>query len=184
MENMELHRGMIDEYYSNGFVAYKAVRAFNPGITPSAGSAYYNTISRIPENRKYINDKLNVLRAETQINAVQVLRELIQFGYSDITDYIGLTTDELKALPPDLRRCISHFKRKTTKYVPRGKKKSEEVTEETVEIKLIDKLKALEMINKHIGFYSEDNKQKNVKIDLSKASNVQLNMLLNLTEDI
>ena len=93
-------------------------------------------------------------------------------------------TEELKALPPDLRRCISQFKRKTSRYLPRGAKPGEEVEETIIEIKLMDKVKTMEMINKHIGFYSEDNKQKGVKIDLSKATNVQLNMLLSLTDEV
>ena len=85
-------------------------------------------------------------------------------------------------LPVDLRRCVASFERKKTSYLPRGAKKGEEVTEEIIKIKLIDKIKALEMVNKHIGFYEEDNRQKGMKIDLTKATNFQLNVLLQLTE--
>ena len=179
-----VHKAMIDEYYANGFVGYKAVQAIHPQIESQTASSYFSSICKLPQNVAYIEQKVAVLRSETQIKAIQVLRELITFSFSDVTDYMDLGVSDLKALPPEIRRCIASFKKKTTKYLPRGAKVGEEVTEENIEIKLIDKVKALEMINKHIGFYSEDNKQKSVKIDLSKASNVQLNMLLSLTEAV
>jgi len=180
---VDIQLGIADEYYRNGFVGYKSVLKYKPDLTPSAAATYFKMISHNPDIKEYMQEKVDVMRAEAQINAVQVLRELITFSFSDITDYMGLTEDELRQLPADLRRCISSFKSKTSRYLPRGAKPGEEVQETIVEIKLIDKVKALEMINKHIGFYSEDNKQKGVKIDLSKATNVQLNMLLSLTDE-
>lgn len=173
--------GIVDEYYRNGFVGYKSVLKYKPDLSPSAAAQYFAMISKNNDVKAYMQQKVDIMRAEAQIDAVQILRELIQFSFSDITDYMGLKEDELKELPPDLRRCISQFKCKTSRYLPRGAKPGEEVEETIIEIKLMDKIKALEMINKHIGFYLEDNKQKGVKIDLSKATNVQLNMLLDLT---
>lgn len=177
-------RAIMDEYYRNGQIGYKAVMAVDPSVTNmNTASAYFYAMMKKPENREYANRQVEVLRSEAQIDTVQVLRELIQFAHSDITEYLDLTVEELKALPPSIRRCIASFKRKKTTYLPRGAKPGEEVTDEVVEIKLIDKLKTIEMINKHIGFYGEDNRQKSFKIDLSKANNVQLNMLLSLAED-
>jgi len=180
---VSIDQAIIDEYYVNGFIGYKAVLKHKPDITSAGASNYFNMISKKDSIKAYMQSKVEIMRAEAQIDVVQVLRELIQFSFSDITDYMGLTVEELKALPPDLRRCISQFKRKTSRYLPRGAKPGEEVEETIIEIKLMDKVKTMEMINKHIGFYSEDNKQKGVKIDLSKATNVQLNMLLSLTEE-
>ena len=41
----------------------------------------------------------------------------------------------------------------------------------------IDKTKAIEMINKHIGFYAVDNKQKANVINLTKITTDKLNYL-------
>jgi hypothetical protein len=180
---VDIDRAIVDEYYVNGFVGYKAVLSVNPAVSQGGAASYFHMMTRKPEIKTYMQTKVDILRSEAQISAVQVLRELIQFGFSDITDYMDLTVAEIKQLPSDVRRCIASYKSKTVTYLPRGAKPGEEVTETNVEIKLTDKIKAMEMINKHIGFYLEDNKQKGVKIDLSKATNVQLNMLLSLTEE-
>ena len=182
MASEELERAAVDEYFRNGYNGMKAAVSIRPEISEKGASNWFNAIIKKPDVREYIEQKMAVMRAEAQIDAIHVLKELIQFSFSDITDYIGLTVEELKELPPEVRRCISQFKRKTRTFLPRGAEPGEEVTEDIIEIKLFDKVKTLEMINKHIGFYLEDNKQKGVKIDLSKASNVQLNMLLNLAE--
>lgn len=176
-------QAIIDEYYRNGFIGYKAVLKVKPDVTQKWAGTYFNAMMKKPENRVYAESLVEVQRSEAQIETVQLLRELKIFAFSDITDYLDLTIEELKALPPEIRRCIGSFKMKRQRYLPRGAKPGEEVTEEIVEIKLIDKLKTIEMINKHVGFYLEDNKQKSVRIDLSKANNVQLNMLLSLAEE-
>lgn len=179
----DLSKLIIDEYYINGFNIVKAVQVYFPDYKYKVAQNYYYALVKTPENKAYIVDKITTLRASVQIKAIHVLRELINFSYSDITDYLNLSIVELKALPGDLRRCIQSFEITKTSYLPRGAKKGEEVEQTTVKIKLFDKIKALEMINKHIGFYSADNKQKAVKIDLSKATNVQLNMLLTMVKE-
>lgn len=179
----DLHKLVIDEYYANGFNRRKAVLKYCPDLSVSGAKTFYYVLSKIRENREYITEKITILRADTQIKAIHVLRELINFSFSDITDYMDLSIDQLKALPGDLRRSIQSFEIKKTRYLPRGAEKGEEVQEVNVKIKLFDKIKSLEMINKHIGFYSADNKQKAVKIDLSKATNVQLNMLLTMVKE-
>lgn len=176
----DLGKLIIDEYHSNGFNQTKAVQTYCPNISDSNARTYYRALVKDSENKIYISDKLTALRASTQIKAIHVLRELINFSFSDITDYMDLSVADLKELPGDLRRSIQTFENKTTRYLPRGAQKGEEVTETNVKIKLFDKIKSLEMIAKHIGLYEKDNKQRAVKIDLSKATNVQLNILLNM----
>ena len=179
----DLSKLIIDEHYVNGFNMVKAVQVYFPDYNYKVAENYYYALAKTPENRTYIVDKITMLRASTQIKAIHVLRELINFSYSDITDYMNLSTIELKALPGDLRSCIQSFEIKKTRYLPKGASKGEEIEETNVKIKLFDKIKSLEMINKHIGFYSADNKQRAVKIDLSKATNVQLNMLLTMVKE-
>ncbi len=65
-------------------------------------------------------------------------------------------------------------------YTDRGGHKR---TDEVIEIKLIDKTKAVEMINKHIGFYEIDNKQKSNKINLNKIDTTTLNVLFQSMKD-
>ena len=99
-----------------------------------------NYISELKEKRNKI----------VELSQQEVLVELKNFAYSDITDTMGLTFDQLKELPIELRRMIASFKKTVVDF--EGGKRT------TFEIKFIDKMKAFEMLNRHIGFYEADNK--------------------------
>ena len=89
----------------------------------------------------------------------EVLRELKNFAFSDITETLTLTVEQIKELPIEVRRLITQFKKVTRKILGDGDEGT--LIEETVELKFIDKMKAFEMLNRHIGFYEEDNNQGN-----------------------
>ena len=86
------------------------------------------------------------------ITPESVLAELKRFINADITDCIGLTPQEVKELPIDIRRMISGYKHTTNTFMGR-------VTE-VIELKFYNKEKFIEMVNRHIGLYEKDNKQK------------------------
>jgi|TARA_B100000497_G_scaffold29683_1_gene34696 phage terminase small subunit len=84
-----------------------------------------------------------------------VLKELKNWVEGDYTDLMMLTAKQIKELAPEIRRLITGFKR-TTRRIP-----GTDEEEIQIEIKFIDKIKAMEMISKHIGFYEKDNSQSN-----------------------
>jgi len=88
----------------------------------------------------------------TTLTQDEVLEELKNFAYSDITETMELEFSQLKELPPEIRRMIASYKKSSTNFD--GGEKI------VYEIKFIDKMKAFEMLNRHIGFYEKDNKQK------------------------
>ena len=90
-----------------------------------------------------------------EIDSDGVLKELKNWAEGDYTELMLLTAKEIKELAPEIRRLITGFKR-VTRRIP--------VTDEEeiqIEVKFIDKIKAMEMISKHIGFYEKDNSQSN-----------------------
>ena len=96
-----------------------------------------------------------------------VLKELKNWIEGDYTDLMMLTATEIKELPPEVRRLITGFKR----TVRRIQGTDEE--EIQIEIKFIDKQKAMEMVAKHIGFFEADNeqgKQAPIVINLGKGT--------------
>jgi len=111
--------------------------------------------------------ELKAYRAEiVSVSQQEVLRELKNFFYSDITDTINLSPQEVKELPEDIRRMISSYK-----HTKRKVGDSEEgVIEESVELKFYDKLKVAEMINRHIGFYEEDNSQRVTELVITRKT--------------
>lgn len=176
----EAHRAILDEYYINGFNGRQAVLSVNPELSNNSASVTFNYIHSHQDNKAYIQDKRRQLKELTKIDNEHILRELIQWAYSDATVFIGLSKDEIKQLPNDVKRCIQSIKVKTRSYY--DKQIKEQVEEESVEIRVIDKTKAVEMINKHIGFYSEDNRQKGSNVNvlqiLKESSPETLNTLL------
>ena len=175
-EPKDLYKSIIDQYYINGFNGVQAVRTVKgQDYNYNSAASLFNTVIKHPSTKTYIQSKSAELKRITNIQSENILRELINFAYSDITDYIGLTNEELKDLPPDTRRCIQTVVTKKKRYTNRL---GEDVEEETMTVKLIDKIKAIEMINKHIGFYLEDNKQKPPSINIERLNVETLNALL------
>lgn len=175
-EAVEQHKEFIDEYFNNGFNKYRAAIKVNPTLSVHSANIWAQSILKSEKARSYLTEKQALLRAETQITTEKVLKELISFAYSDITDYIDLSKEDLKALPSELRRCIQSIEQVDKEWFNPVTKEKEKET--TYKIKLVDKMKSLDMISKNIGFYEADNRQKVTQINLNKFDNATLNNIL------
>jgi len=176
-----LYNSVLDEYTLNGYNGVRAVMKYKPNITYNAANKLYNNIIKSDIGQKYLEQKRAELKRSTGIQNENILKELMTWAYSNIKDFITLTPDEVKELPDEVTRCIqSYIIKKKTYY---NKQLRAEVTEETITLKLVDKLNAMQQIAKHIGFYEVDNKQKATKIDISKLSINVLNEVLMLTKE-
>lgn len=102
-----------------------------------------NYIQELKQNR---SERLN-------ITADMVLQELGKIGFSNVQDYLegDLSVKDLTAIDRRKADAVSSIKKTVTEF--------EGGSRETVEFKLHDKLKALEMIGRHIGFFEKDNEQ-------------------------
>lgn len=174
------HQQVMDEWFLNGFNKIKAVKVFNPDLTYAGLNALATMIFKKEVNKAYIKEKQDYLRANSFVSNELLLKEYIGLAYADITDFIGLTKEEIKTLPPEIRRCLSDFKITTKSYVNRS---GETVQEEIMTFKLNDKKAFFEMINKHVGFYAEDNAQKTPILNFENASKEDLNVVLRLLEE-
>lgn len=172
------HMAIIDEYFNNGYNKSKAVMSVNKDMTRQSTAVHvFTAMSKKPEVKAYIEQKQVSLRAKTNLSQEQVSRELMNWAYSDATEFISLTEEEIKALPSDIRRCIQSFK---TIERTETNREGNPVTTKQIEVKLVNKADALKELSKHIGYYEMDNKQRQKVIDLSKATPEQLNVLLSL----
>lgn len=106
-----------------------------------------------------------------EITHEDLLSQLKTWAESDITETMCLSADEIKELPIEIGRLITKFKRTvvTTKLGD---------TIETIELTFVYKEKAIDMINKHIGFYGLDNRQRKPEIDVSKLGSDVIKSLL------
>jgi hypothetical protein len=180
-EILEFHREVIDCYYSNGYRKYKAVQEVRPGTSQNKAGHLCQAILKNPANQWYIEEKRQRLASRTDIYASQVIEELNNWRTMDATDYIGLTTDELKALPAAERRCIQSFKEVITTIENR---KGDPVTTKTIEIKLVDKQRASSDLSKHLGLYEADNLQKREQkpVKLSDFTKEEMQLLLKMKQ--
>jgi len=173
----EQHYLIIDEYYNNGFNGSKAVRSQRPDLNESVSKVTFNTLAKLDHVKQYIANKQQELRATTNIQPQQVIRELISWMHSDATDYIGLTPKQVRALPSEVKRCIQSIKHRKKEYQDR---QGNTVIEENLEVRIIDKSKAVEILNKMLGNYAIDNSQKATKVNIENLNVNELKLLANI----
>jgi phage terminase small subunit len=172
---------ILDEYYINGYNGVKAVLSVFPDMQYNVAAVRFNKIKNSQRNQDYISEKQARLKSQTEVSNERILKELLNWLYVDATDFMELSPKEIKELPAEVRRCIQSYKAKE-QYDKHGNHIGT-----TVEVRLIDKTKAIEAINKHVGFYAQDNDQKANKVNilnvLKSADPSALNNLLQAMED-
>lgn len=173
----EEHYLIVDEWYNNGFNGSGAVQKFRPMLNESSAKVTFNTLSKLDHVKSYINEKRQELRATTNIHPQQVIKELITWLYSDATNYIGLTPEQVRELPNEVKRCIQSIKHRKKEYQDR---QGNTVIEENLEVRIVDKTKAVEILNKMLGNYALDNSQKANKINVETLNINELKVLANI----
>ena len=149
---------VIDEYFVNGFNGTEAYMKFYPKSKYAAADKNFRVIKEKPRVKEYIEAKQKDAQQILRTSHEALLQELENWAYSDITQTLMLTPEQLKELPPDVRRLITRYK-----HIKRNVRNSKgEIVEtiDTVEVWFVDKTKAIDMIHKHTGFYEKDNSQK------------------------
>jgi phage terminase small subunit len=116
-----------------------------------------NQASRLLTNVKvqeFVKELQQALSEKTGITAERILQELADIGFHNIKDFIngGNSVLELKRLDKRKTSAIS-----SVKTTVRG---SQEGTETVTEIRMHNKITALELMGKHIGLFEKDNSQK------------------------
>lgn len=124
----------IDEYMVD-FNATRAVIA--AGYSHKSANVKGAQLLTIPEVRDEVNRRKAEACEGLRISAERVLWEMAALGFSNIFDYVEVVDGELrlKEMPTEMQGAVSGIK----------------VTKNGVEIKLHDKLKALEFLAKYTG---------------------------------
>lgn len=116
--------------------------------------------------KQYINEIQNQTAKKLEITHEMLTAEWAKMAFSNITHlhntWIELKEfEDLKKNNPDILSCIQEI---NTKIEKRDIGNETFAKIEYVRLKLYDKQKALENLGKHIGYYFEDNKQKQINI--------------------
>jgi len=141
-----------EEYVIDLNATQSAIRAgYSEDTARSIGS---ENLSK-PDIQEYILDLKQKASDVLEITHQDVLKRLKNWAESDITETIGLTADQLKELPLEIRQLITEYKHTRKSYVVDGST----INEDFIQLKFVSKEKAIEMIGRHIGFYEKDNSQ-------------------------
>lgn len=107
-----------------------------------------------PEIQAALGKAQRLRNEELKIDAARVLRELYYIAFRDplqLCDETGrLRIDDMSQIPEEMRRCIDGIKVKQTR-TRRDDDAGTETVEQEIELKLVGKLGALELLAKHLG---------------------------------
>jgi len=148
-KTLNKYKLVIDEYFVNGFNGTKAYQKFYPESSDETADSNFRSILGNTRIESYLKEKQNQSQQALKTSHEALLSELERWAYSDITETILLTPEQIKELPIEFRRLITKYKH--TKTVDGS---------EVIELHFVSKEKAMEMIHKHTGFYEKDNTQK------------------------
>lgn len=161
-KTFDKYKLVIDEWFINGFNGRKAYQKYYPKASDETADVEFNRILSIPKVKNYKNTKQDDSKEVLKTSHKILLKELENWAYSDITETIMLSPEEVKELPIEVRRLITKFK--NTKRNLTDKEGNVYETIEVIELWFVSKEKAMEMIHKHTGFYGEHNYQKTGKL--------------------
>ena len=130
--------------YATHFEAKKA--ALVAGYSESMASKGTSQLLGNPRVQKEIAKNLEVYGNKHEVLKKRLLNQLVNIAFSDINDFAsvgpdGVSVKEWSEMPRNLRMLVSEVKE------TRGKDTV------TVQFKLVDKLRAMEMIGKHLGMF-------------------------------
>ena len=173
---IDKYKLVIDEWFVNGWNGTKAYLKYYPNSSDETAATEFYKILRKPKVAEYAEEKKKLLAEDLNLTSEKILQEIKNWAYSDITETLTLDLDDIQQLPPEIRRLITSYKKSEIKLG--------ESTKTTVELKFVSKEKAMEMIQKHIGFYEKDNEQKQTKLDLSSLPTEEIKNRLKAIEGL
>ena len=144
-----------EEYLIDLNATQAAIRA---GYSVDSAGSIGSELLKKPEIRARVDKAMADRSKRTGINADRVLRELGRLAFVDPSAVIDMTTAEVKPdATLDDRAAIAGMK---VKYVPHKDfgEDGEPIIEQAIEreVRLCDKLKALELCGRHLGMFKDN----------------------------
>ena len=136
---------------------------------------------RKPEIQEAIRAEMEARAKRTEITQDRVLLELARIAFSDSTDYVRIVSTPAPTTVVDedgeiqqVMRNVQRVELVDTDRIPPDKRAAIAGIKEGkygIELKLYDKLRALEQIGRHLGMFS-DNLQISGKVDTGQLESV------------
>lgn len=150
---------IIDEWFKNGFVGYKAYQKFYKTSKQSTAEVNFSRIKSIPEIGEYI-EKMNkqlVERNKVDIDeCVTYLAKMMRFDIADLYNDDG-SLKPIKDIHPDIRLAIAEL---SIFEEFDNASKDKDLIGFTKKIKTVDRKGVIVELMKYLGGYEKDNNQK------------------------
>ena len=134
----------IDEYLIDLNATQAAIRA---GYSPKTARSIANELLTKPDIQTCIDKKQAVIARRTGISQDRVVRELAKIAFVNINDICTSNGRIRQDATDDDLSCIESIKVKQTE--------TDTGSSEEREVKLCSKLKALELLGKHLGMWND-----------------------------
>jgi phage terminase small subunit len=153
-------RAFVDAYFTCKLNGTKA--AIKAGYSKKTAMTQAEQLLRILEVKQAIAERSAIMQAKSRLKADDVVKELRRIGFSDITKIVRwagnvVTVRDSAKIPHEFRVCISEITR------------TETATGSTLKIKLHNKIAALELVSRILGF-DQDKADENEKLEKIKAA--------------
>jgi phage terminase small subunit len=140
----------VDEYLRDLNATQAAVRA---GYSPSSAAEIGYENLRKPQIARAISEAFKARGERTRVSQDQVVREIAKSGFATILDVAEWTTDGVRfkgsdEIPPEAAGAIKSVKSVTTTL-------EDGTIRVTREIVLHDKIRALELLGRHLGIFTD-----------------------------
>ena len=137
----EKNKRFVEEYLIDLNATQAAIRA---GYSPSTAGSIGNEILKKPEISKAIAQAMAERSKRTGVSQDRIVRELAKIAFSNLTDIVDpFDGSVIQSADRDDLACIQSIK----------VKQSEDFTER--EVRLADKMRALELLGKHLGMFKD-----------------------------
>lgn len=167
------------EYVIDLNATQAAIRA---GYSEATAYSQAERLLRNVEVSNFISDLKDGISERLEITADMVTRELWALATYSIQDLVEESGEvvNIKNADREILKPVTGFK--VTKKIINFEGGSEETI--TTDVKLADKISALEKVGKHIGYFEADNKQKQTVLNLGNLSDSDLEKLSEIKDKL
>lgn len=163
-----------NEYVSTLNITQSMIKA---GYSPKHAHANgYKQLEKIGVKEK-IAELMAELAKRNEITADRIVQELAKVAFANTTDFVTVQDIEIEVKKRGSRNPVKQIVRRAivnlTGDIPLEKQAAIAEIKQTefgISLKVHDKVRALELLGKHVGIFENDNRQKKTEINVSYDS--------------